>query len=132
MLTQFASLGVWDWFIAGGLLFVLEVLAPGVAGSVDVSVSGLPYLPSTVGRAVFGVFKSGLYHLARRFPQLPLVPIYLDNLAALVHLSPGAFSRFSRKCNPASASSSTRFANSWADSRSCLILVGPAGFEPAT
>jgi len=30
-----------------------------VAGSVDVSVSGLPYLPSTVGRAVFGVFKSG-------------------------------------------------------------------------
>jgi MSHA biogenesis protein MshQ len=37
----------------------LLLLAPGVAGSVDVSVSGLPYLPSTVGRAVFGVFKSG-------------------------------------------------------------------------
>ena len=37
----------------------LPLLAPGVAGSVDVSVSGLPYLPSTVGRAVFGVFKSG-------------------------------------------------------------------------
>src|SRR5260370_21620589 len=30
MLTLFASLGVWDWFIAGGLLLVLEVLAPGV------------------------------------------------------------------------------------------------------
>jgi inner membrane protein len=30
MLTFFASLGVWDWFIAGGLLLVLEVLAPGV------------------------------------------------------------------------------------------------------
>jgi inner membrane protein len=30
MLTLIASLGVWDWFIAGGLLLVLEVLAPGV------------------------------------------------------------------------------------------------------
>lgn len=37
----------------------LVLLAPGVAGSVDVSVGSLPYLPSTVGRAVFGVFKSG-------------------------------------------------------------------------
>ncbi len=30
MLALFASLGFWDWFIAGGLLLVLEVLAPGV------------------------------------------------------------------------------------------------------
>jgi len=30
MLTLIASLGAWDWFIAGGLLLVLEVLAPGV------------------------------------------------------------------------------------------------------
>lgn len=30
MLTLFASLGFWDWFIAGGVLLVLEVLAPGV------------------------------------------------------------------------------------------------------
>jgi membrane protein implicated in regulation of membrane protease activity len=30
MLEMFASLGVWDWFIAGGLLLVAEVLAPGV------------------------------------------------------------------------------------------------------
>ena len=30
MLTLFASLGFWDWFIAGALLLVLEVLAPGV------------------------------------------------------------------------------------------------------
>jgi membrane protein implicated in regulation of membrane protease activity len=30
MLTLLSSLGVWDWFIAGGLLLVLEVLAPGV------------------------------------------------------------------------------------------------------
>ena len=30
MLTLFTALGFWDWFIAGGLLFVLEVLAPGV------------------------------------------------------------------------------------------------------
>src|SRR5262249_32171619 len=30
MLTLFTALGFWDWFIAGGLLLVLEVLAPGV------------------------------------------------------------------------------------------------------
>ena len=30
MLTLLASLGVWAWFIAGALLLVAEVLAPGV------------------------------------------------------------------------------------------------------
>ncbi len=30
MVDFFASLGVWDWFIAGGVLLVLEALAPGV------------------------------------------------------------------------------------------------------
>jgi membrane protein implicated in regulation of membrane protease activity len=30
MIDFFASLGVWDWFIAGGVLLVLEALAPGV------------------------------------------------------------------------------------------------------
>ena len=30
MWTMIASLGTWDWFIAGGLLLVLEILAPGV------------------------------------------------------------------------------------------------------
>jgi MSHA biogenesis protein MshQ len=39
----------------------LVLLAPGAgkSGSVDVSVPGHPYLPSTVGTVVFGVFKSG-------------------------------------------------------------------------
>ena len=39
----------------------LILLAPGAgkAGSVDVSVGSHPYLPSTVGTVVFGVFKSG-------------------------------------------------------------------------
>ena len=27
-----------------------------------------------------GPFKSGLYHLAQRFPQVELIPVYLDNL----------------------------------------------------
>jgi inner membrane protein len=30
MLSFLVSLGVWDWFIAGGVLLVLEILAPGV------------------------------------------------------------------------------------------------------
>ena len=37
----------------------LTLLAPKVAGSVDVSVGGFSYLPSSVGRVVFGVFRSG-------------------------------------------------------------------------
>ena len=37
----------------------LMLLAPGVPGSVDVSVPGLSYLPSTVGTVVFGVLRSG-------------------------------------------------------------------------
>lgn len=36
------------------------------------------------GDGQVGVFKSGLYHLARRFPQHPLVPIYLDNLGRIL------------------------------------------------
>jgi 1-acyl-sn-glycerol-3-phosphate acyltransferase len=27
-----------------------------------------------------GEFKAGLFHLARRFPEVPLVPVYLENL----------------------------------------------------
>lgn len=27
-----------------------------------------------------GSFKAGLYHLARRYPEVPLVPVYLENL----------------------------------------------------
>ena len=27
-----------------------------------------------------GPFKSGLYHLAQRFPDVELIPVYLDNL----------------------------------------------------
>jgi len=37
----------------------LTLQAPKVAGSVDVSLGGMPHFPSTVGRVVFGVFKSG-------------------------------------------------------------------------
>lgn len=37
----------------------LTLLAPKVAGSVDVSVGAFSYLPSSVGRVVFGVFRSG-------------------------------------------------------------------------
>ena len=37
----------------------LTLQPPRVAGSVDVSVGGFSYLPSSVGRVVFGVFRSG-------------------------------------------------------------------------
>ena len=31
-----------------------------------------------------GDFKSGLYHLARRYPDIPLVPVYLENLSRIL------------------------------------------------
>jgi 1-acyl-sn-glycerol-3-phosphate acyltransferase len=31
-------------------------------------------------RPLPGAFKSGLYHLAQRFPEVELIPVYLDNL----------------------------------------------------
>jgi hypothetical protein len=31
-------------------------------------------------QALPGPFKSGLFHLARRFPDVELIPVYLDNL----------------------------------------------------
>jgi 1-acyl-sn-glycerol-3-phosphate acyltransferase len=29
-------------------------------------------------------FKSGLYHLAKRYPEIPLVPVYLENLSRIL------------------------------------------------
>lgn len=37
----------------------LMLLAPNISGYLDVAVDGLPYLPSTTGRVVFGIAKSG-------------------------------------------------------------------------
>ncbi|HCN76296.1 MAG TPA: 1-acyl-sn-glycerol-3-phosphate acyltransferase, partial [Verrucomicrobiales bacterium] len=31
-----------------------------------------------------GEFKAGLYHLAKRFPNIPLVPVHLDNLSRIL------------------------------------------------
>ncbi len=31
-----------------------------------------------------GEFRAGLYHLAKRFPQAPLVPVYLENLSRIL------------------------------------------------
>lgn len=33
---------------------------------------------------VVGEFRAGLYHLARRYPELPLVPVYLENLSRIL------------------------------------------------
>lgn len=33
---------------------------------------------------VVGEFRAGLYHLAKRFPTLPLVPVYLENLSRIM------------------------------------------------
>jgi len=33
---------------------------------------------------VVGEFRAGLFHLAKRFPTLPLVPVYLENLSRIM------------------------------------------------
>lgn len=41
------------------------------------------------GDGLVGEFKAGIHHIARRFPELPLVPVYLENLSRV--LPKGAF-----------------------------------------
>src|SRR3982074_3112989 len=65
MLSFLVSLGVWDWFIAGGVLLILEILAPGVfmlwlrlagllVGASSVVV-GWPWQAQFVAFAVFAI-----------------------------------------------------------------------------
>ena len=72
MIDFFASLGVWDWFIAGGVLLALEALAPGVflfwlglaamlVGAVSMYV-GLSWQTQFILFAIFSVLMIPLWH----------------------------------------------------------------------
>src|SRR5260221_10859946 len=76
MLTQLASLGAWDWFIAGGLLLVLEVLAPGAfmawLGLAALVVGGISLYVDWTWQAqfiAFAVFSVAAVPLWQRVPQ---------------------------------------------------------------
>ena len=60
MLTIIEALGPWDWFIAGGVLLVLEVLAPGVfmlwLGLAALLVGGISFLVDWPWQAQFVAF----------------------------------------------------------------------------
>jgi len=78
MLTELASLGVWDWFIAGGLLLVLEVLAPGVfmlwLGLAAMLVGGISLFVDWTWQAqfiAFAVFSVAAIPLWRRLARQP-------------------------------------------------------------
>jgi membrane protein implicated in regulation of membrane protease activity len=74
MIDFFASLGAWDWFIAGGVLLVLEALAPGVfmfwlglaamlVGAISMYVYvDLSWQTQFILFAVFSVFMIPLWH----------------------------------------------------------------------
>jgi inner membrane protein len=77
MVDFFVSLGVWDWFIAGGVLLVLEVLAPGVfmlwLGLAAILVGALslvvhwPWQAQFIAFAVFSIAAIPIWrHLAKR------------------------------------------------------------------
>lgn len=55
-----------------------DPLAP-MAEVLDAGGSLVIFPEGTRGDDVIGAFKAGLHHLARRFPDVELVPVYLDN-----------------------------------------------------
>jgi len=95
MLEQLAGLGVWNWFIAGGLLLVLEVLAPGVfmlwLGLAALLVGGISmYVEWTwqaqfIAFAIFSVAAIPLWHrLSRRVGETTDQPFLNRRAEALV------------------------------------------------
>ena len=77
MIAFFASHGIWDWFIAGGVLLVLEVLAHGVfmlwLGLAAILVGMLSLVidwPWQAQFVAFAVFSLAAIPLWRRFARM--------------------------------------------------------------
>jgi membrane protein implicated in regulation of membrane protease activity len=91
MLDLIESLGVWDWFIVGGLLLVLEVLAPGVfmlwlglaallVGAISLFVDW-PWQAQFVAFAAFAVAAIPLWRRLARSVEAPTDQPFLNRRA---------------------------------------------------
>lgn len=81
MLEYVLSLGIWNWFIAAALLFVLEVITPGAfmlwlgfsAAAVGVISLGITW-SWQAQCAAFVLFSAALFPLWRRFQHVAKAP----------------------------------------------------------
>jgi membrane protein implicated in regulation of membrane protease activity len=81
MLTQLASLGTWNWFIAAAVLFIIEVLAPGAFMLwLGLSAALVGAISLTIDWAwqwqcvAFVAFSAALFPLWRRFQSVVKSP----------------------------------------------------------
>jgi membrane protein implicated in regulation of membrane protease activity len=88
MIAFFVSLGIWDWFIAGGVLLVLEVLAPGVfmlwlglAGALSLVIDW-PWQAQFVAFAVFSLAAIPLWRRLARSVGHPTDQPFLNRRTA--------------------------------------------------
>ena len=88
MMSTIVSLGVWNWFIAGGILLAIEVLAPGtfmlwlglsalLVGVISLAIDW-PWQAQLVAFAVFAVASIPIWHRIGRRVEAPVDQPFLN------------------------------------------------------
>jgi inner membrane protein len=92
MMSTVAALGIWNWFIAGGILLAIEVAAPGsfmlwlglsalLVGVISLAVNW-PWQAQFVAFAVFAVASIPIWHRIGRRVEAPGDQPFLNRRAA--------------------------------------------------
>src|SRR5262249_50455647 len=92
MVSTVLSLGLWNWFIAGGILLALEVMAPGtfmlwlglsalLAGVISLAVDW-PWQAQFVAFAVFAIASIPIWHRVGRRVEAPIDQPFLNRRSA--------------------------------------------------
>jgi len=88
MMSTIVSFGVWNWFIAGGILLAIEVLAPGtfmlwlglsalLVGVISLAIDW-PWQAQLVAFAVFAVASIPIWHRIGRRVEAPVDQPFLN------------------------------------------------------
>ena len=88
MMSTIASFGIWNWFIAGGILLAIEVLAPGtfmlwlglsalLVGVISLAVVW-PWQAQFVAFAVFAIASIPIWHRVGRRVESPVDQPFLN------------------------------------------------------
>jgi membrane protein implicated in regulation of membrane protease activity len=91
MMSTIASLGIWNWFIVGGLLLAIEVVAPGtfmlwlglsalLVGIISLFVDW-PWQMQFVAFAVFAIASIPIWHRIGRRVEAPVDQPFLNRRA---------------------------------------------------
>jgi membrane protein implicated in regulation of membrane protease activity len=88
MMSTIASFGIWNWFIAGGILLAIEVIAPGtfmlwlglsalLVGAISLLVEW-PWQAQFVAFAVFSIASIPIWHRIGRKIETPVDQPFLN------------------------------------------------------